>query len=50
MANAARPNDTKTPPEAKKQRPQVIQVANNIFFGLVIVAVVLGGIAFALTR
>lgn len=49
MPKVAQPEDTEP---KKKQRPfrSVIQVANNLFFIIVLIAIALGALAFGLTR
>lgn len=49
MANAAPPDDSQPP---KKERPfhSIIQIANNLFFIIVLIAIALGALAIGLTR
>jgi len=50
MAKNAPPADADTPAEPPKQKPQVIQIVNNIFFVIVFIAIALAALAFGLTR
>ncbi len=49
MANPGPRDDQETP---RKERPfhSVIQIANNLFFIIVLIAIALGALAFGLTR
>lgn len=49
MANPAPPDDQQ-PPEKERPFHSVIQIANNLFFIIVIIAIALGALAFGLTR
>ena len=49
MANQGSQDDQQ-PPEKERPFHSVIQMANNLFFIIVIIAIALGALAFGLTR
>jgi hypothetical protein len=50
MVKSAHPDDNSEPPESGQHGRSVIQVANNLFFIIVFLAIALGALAFGLTR